>query len=85
MSTSGVVLILLGVYFALNFTCALALHIHGERAVHPHLRWMEVLVHFVLMTAFAIPILLVVMAQALFGGKEPVQSNAVKVPAAKAA
>jgi hypothetical protein len=72
MSIIGIAVL---VYFALNFLFALVLHVHGEHQAHLRPRFLDVLVHFVLMTAFAIPVLLVVTAEALFGGKEPVRMN----------
>jgi hypothetical protein len=70
------------VYFALNFFCALVLHVHGERQAHLPPRFLDIFVHFALMTAFAIPVLLVVTAEAMFGGKEPVRVKpTAKVPA----
>lgn len=86
MTGSGVVLIFLALYFAVNFLCALVLHLHGERQAHLPLRFMDVFVHFVLMTAFAIPVLLVITAEAMFGGRERVGiAKAGKVPATRAA
>ena len=66
---TGFVVVLLVAYFALNFLCALVLHLHGERQAHLPLRFLDVFVHFVLLTAFAIPVLLVITAEAMFGGK----------------
>ncbi len=68
MSTTGVIFVVLLAYFGLNFLCALALHVHAERQAHLPVRFLDVLVHFVLLTAFAIPVLLVVTAEAMFGG-----------------
>ena len=70
MSTAGLIVILLATYLALNFLCALVLHLHAERQAHLPVRFLDVLVHFVLLTAFAIPVLLVVTAEAMFGGKD---------------
>ena len=67
MSKSWVVI--LSVYFALNFLCALALHLHAEHQAHLKVRRLDVLVHFVLLTIAAIPVLLVVTAEAMFGGE----------------
>jgi hypothetical protein len=64
------IFVLLAVYFGLNFLCALVLHLHAERQAHLHVRFLDVLVHFVLLTAFAIPVLLVVTTEAMFGGRE---------------
>lgn len=61
--------ILLAAYFGVNFVCALALHIHAEHQAHLRVRFLDVLVHFVLLTVFAVPVLLVIVAEALFGGK----------------
>ncbi len=58
----------LALYFGVNFVCALLLHIHAEHQAHLRLRVLDVLVHFVLLTAFALPVLLVITAEALFGG-----------------
>ena len=68
MSTNWI--IALSIYFALNFLCALALHIHAEHQAHLKVRFLDVVVHFVLLTAFAIPVLLVITAEAIFGGKD---------------
>ncbi len=84
MSLSGLIVIL-SVYFGLNFVCALVLHLHSERQAHLPLRFLDVLVHFVLLTAFAIPVLFVVMAEALFGGKEAAPNRRPKLPATRAA
>ena len=65
------IVVVLSAYFGLNFLCALVLHLHAERQAHLPIRFLDVLVHFVLLTAFAIPVLLVVTAEAMFGGKEP--------------
>ena len=70
MSTSSLVIVLLSAYFGLNFLCALVLHLHAERQAHLPVRFLDVLVHFVLLTAFAIPVLLVISAEAMFGGRE---------------
>ncbi len=69
MSTEGLIIVVLAAYFAVNFLCALALHLHAERQAHLPVRFLDVLVHFVLLTAFAIPVLLVVTAEAMFGGR----------------
>ena len=69
MSTSGLVLVVLSAYFGLNFLFALVLHLHAERQAHLPVRFLDVLVHFVLLTAFAIPVLLVVTMEAMFGGR----------------
>lgn len=79
MSTAELVTVILAVYLGLNFVCALVLHIHAERQAHLPLRFLDVAVHFVLLTAFAIPALLVVMAEALFGGKNAQQVAAPEV------
>ncbi len=70
MSTSALVIVLLSAYFGLNFVCALVLHLHAERQAHLPVRFLDVVVHFVLLTAFAIPVLVVISAEAMFGGKE---------------
>ena len=57
----------LSLYFGLNFLCALGLHLHAEHQAHLRHRSMDVLVHFVLLTAFGVPALFVVVASALFG------------------
>jgi hypothetical protein len=54
-------------YFALNFLCALLLHLHGMRQAHPRLRFLDVVMHFLLLTVMGIPVLLVTSAEALFG------------------
>ncbi len=58
----------LALYFGVNFVCALVLHVHAEHQAHLRLRAMDVLVHFVLLTAFGLPALLFITAEALFGG-----------------
>ena len=65
---TSLIVIVLVAYLTLNFLCALALHLHGEKQAHLPPRFLDVLVHFVLMTAFAIPVLLIVTAEAMFGG-----------------
>lgn len=85
VNLSGVIGIFLAAYFGLNFVCALVLHRHSERQAHLPLRFLDVFVHFLLMTAFAIPVLLVVTAEALFGGGNGSPVRAAKVPAARAA
>ena len=55
-------------YLAVNFVVALLLHVHGLRQAHLPLRFLEVLMHFLLFGALAIPVLLVVSAEAFFGG-----------------
>lgn len=57
-------------YLSINFLLALAFHIHGEHQAHLRLRFLDILVHFVLMTAFAIPLLLFMTFEALFGGEK---------------
>ena len=57
-------------YLTLNFVCALLLHLHGLRQAHLPLRFLDILMHFLLLSLLAIPILLVTSAEALFGGKE---------------
>lgn len=68
MSKSWIVA--LSLYFVLNFLCALALHVHAEHQAHLKVRRLDVLVHFVLLTMIAIPVLLVVTAEAMFGGTD---------------
>lgn len=76
MSITNLWTIVLLVYLGLNFLCALVLHVHAERQAHLPVRFLDVLVHFVLLTAFAIPVLLFVAAEAVFGGKErPVRTQ----------
>ncbi|HLI76342.1 MAG TPA: hypothetical protein VKV02_05295 [Acidobacteriaceae bacterium] len=70
MSTTGLIVVVLSAYFGLNFLCALVLHLHAERQAHLPVRFLDVLVHFVLLTAFAIPVLLVITTEAMFGGRE---------------
>ena len=60
-------------YLTLNFVCALLLHLHGLRQAHLPLRFLDILMHFLLLTALAIPLLLVFSAEALFGGKDQAQ------------
>ncbi len=76
----------LWMYFGVNFVCALALHLHAEHQAHLRHRFLDVPVHFVLLTAFAIPVLLVVTAAALFGKRadDPIR-KAAAVPVARAA
>ena len=61
-------------YLTLNFGCALILHLHGLRQAHLPLRFLDILLHFVLLSFLAIPLLLVVSAEAFFGGKDRGQS-----------
>lgn len=76
MSFSEFLIVGLSVYFGLNFVCALVLHLHAERQAHLPLRFLDVAVHFVLLTAFAIPVLLYVTAEAVFGRGENAQKIA---------
>ena len=62
-------------YLTLNFGCALILHLHGLRQAHLPLRFLDILLHFVLLTALAIPLLLVMSAEAFFGGKEQAEGG----------
>ena len=55
-------------YLAVNVFIALLLHVHGLRQAHLPLRFLEVLMHFLLFGVLAIPVLLVVCAAAFFGG-----------------
>ena len=58
-------------YLLANFVCALALHLHGLRQAHLRLRFLDVFLHFVLLSAVAIPVLLVTSSEAFFGrGRE---------------
>ncbi len=54
-------------YLVVNFLFALLLHLHGLRQAHLRPRFLEVLMHFLLFSAVAIPVLLVTTAEALFG------------------
>ena len=56
-------------YLSVNFCCALLLHLHGLRQAHLPLRFLDVLMHFVLLSALAIPVLVVMSAEAFFGGE----------------
>lgn len=78
VSTATLLIVAFSLYFALNLACALALHRHADRQAHLPVRSLDVLVHFLLLTAFAIPVLLVVLMEALFGGDE--SAKAPKVP-----
>lgn len=70
MSTTGWIVVCLCSYFAVNFLCALVLHLHAEKQAHLPIRFLDVLVHFVLLTAFALPVLCFITAEAMFGGSE---------------
>ena len=70
MNTLSVVLLLAILYFIVNFFCALILHLHGQRQAHLRLRFLDVLLHFVLMSALAVPLLFVTMAEAFWGPGE---------------
>ena len=70
MSLTDWMLAIVAVYLGVNFVCALALHWHADHQAHLPLRFLDVLVHFVLITAFGLPVLLVITAEALFGGKD---------------
>lgn len=54
-------------YLTLNLICALLLHLHGIRQPHNPLRVMDVLVAFILLSFLAVPILVVICLNALFG------------------
>ena len=58
-------------YFTLNLVCALLLHLHGLRQAHLPLRVLDIVMHFVLLSAIAIPVLLLTTAKALFGREPP--------------
>ncbi len=60
-------------YLLINFVCALLLHLHGLKQAHLPLRFLDVLMHFLLFSALAIPVLLVISADAFFGKREPMQ------------
>ena len=62
-----VLLVAIG-YFTLNFGCALLLHLHGLRQAHLRLRFLDILMHFLLLSALALPLLIAVSAEAFFGG-----------------
>jgi hypothetical protein len=91
VSTAGWIVVGFCVYFGLNFLCALVLHLHAEKQAHLPVRLLDIVVHFVLLTAFALPVLLVITMDAVFGGREkgesPVLQNGrvPKVPHARAA
>lgn len=72
-------------YFGSNFLCALVLHVHADHQAHLRLRLMDVLVHFVLLTAFALPVLLFITAGALFGGRTQGGSRGIASPRVHAA
>ena len=55
-------------YLFVNFVMALLLHVHGLRQAHLPLRFLDVLMHFLLLGLLAIPVLLVVSVEAFFGG-----------------
>ena len=84
MTTTGLLAVALAGYFAVNFLCALVLHIHAERQAHLPVRFLDVFVHFVLLTAFAIPVLLVITAEAMFGGRDTALAKTAGVRAAGA-
>ncbi len=75
MHLSTVALTFAIVFFSVNFLCALLLHVHGQRQAHLQLRFLDVLVHFVLMSALALPLLFVTTAEAFFGGEQPQRSE----------
>ena len=54
-------------YLVVNFALALLFHVHGLRQAHLPLRFLDVLMHFVLFSALAVPVLLVISAEAFFG------------------
>ena len=62
-----VLLVLAVCYFGINFLMALVMHLHGLRQAHLPVRFMEVLMHFLLFSALALPVLLVTSAEAFFG------------------
>lgn len=68
MNLKALILALCGLYVVLNFISALMLHLHAERQAHLRVRSLDVLMHFVLLTLFGVPVLLVILAEALFGG-----------------
>ena len=60
-------------YLAVNFFVALLLHVHALRQAHLPPRFLDVLMHFLLFTAIAVPVLLVTSAEAFFGRGEPMR------------
>ena len=57
-------------YLVVNLALAVLFHVHGLRQAHLPLRFLDVLMHFVLFGALAIPVLLVTSAEAFFGGSK---------------
>lgn len=55
-------------YLVVNFALAVIFHVHGLRQAHLPLRFLDVLMHFVLFSALALPVLLVMSTEAFFGG-----------------
>lgn len=62
-------------YLLINLACALVLHLHGLRQAHLPVRFLDVVMHFLLFGALAIPVLLVISARAFFGKREQMQSG----------
>lgn len=86
MHHTGLILAI-ALYLGLNFVCALALHVHAEHQAHLRHRFMDVLVHFALLTLFGVPVLFVVLFEALFGraakaAQQPVELSTVAAKAA---
>ena len=63
-------------YLAVNFLVALVLHLHGLRQAHLRLRFLDVLMYFLLFSALAIPLLLTISAEAFFGGSKGMREGA---------
>lgn len=78
-------LLLAGLYLGMNFLCALLLHRHADRQAHLPVRFLDILVHFVLLTLFAIPALLVITAEAIFGHEPKLKHKPMSSVGARAA
>ena len=57
-------------YLAVNLTLAVLFHVHGLRQAHLPLRFLDVLMHFVLFSALALPVLVVISTEAFLAKNE---------------
>lgn len=64
------ILLLVGGYLLTNFTIALLLHRHADRQAHLPVPRLDIVVHFLLLTLFALPVVVVILWEAVFG-REP--------------
>ena len=54
-------------YLVMNFALAVLFHVHGLRQAHLAPRFLDVLMHFLLFSALALPLLLAMCCEEFFG------------------